>query len=136
VKRGINDQGIIDLARHFREIVARIRAEFPVDPVEPNYAGETADRFRYGAGSGEIASVTEPLCGGCTGARLSCDGQIYTCLFAAKGTDVRGPLRAGATDEGLRDLLAGIWALRADRYSEERTRETRVEKVEMYHIGG
>jgi len=168
VKRGVNDGGIVDLARHFRgtghivrfieymdvgtlngwrmddvvpakEIVARIGAEFPLEPVEPNYAGETASRFRYRDGNGEIgviASVTEPFCGGCTRARLSCDGQIYTCLFAAKGTDVRGPLRAGATDEALKDLLAGIWAIRADRYSEERTSETRVEKVEMYHIGG
>jgi cyclic pyranopterin phosphate synthase len=168
VKRGINDQGIVDLARRFRgtghiiryieymdvgtlngwrmddvvparEIVARIGAEFPLEPVDPNYPGETANRYRYLDGEGEIgviASVTQPFCGGCTRARLSCDGQIYTCLFAAKGTDVRGPMRAGATDAELRDLLAGIWGARTDRYSEERTSQTRAGKVEMYHIGG
>ncbi|MCK6460818.1 MAG: GTP 3',8-cyclase MoaA [Planctomycetes bacterium] len=168
VKRGVNDHGIVDLARRFRgtghilrfieymdvgtlngwrmddvvpakEIVARIGAEFPLEPVDPNYAGETANRYRYLDGQGEIgviASVTEPFCGGCTRARLSCDGQIYTCLFAAKGTDLRGPLRAGATDAELAGLLAGIWAARTDRYSEQRTSETRAGKVEMYHIGG
>ena len=168
VKRGVNDDGVVDLARRFRgtghilrfieymdvgtlngwrmddvvpakEIVARIGAEFPLEPVDPNYAGETANRYRYLDGQGEIgviASVTEPFCGGCTRARLSCDGQIYTCLFAARGTDLRGPLRAGATDAELSELLAGIWAARTDRYSEERTSETRAGKVEMYHIGG
>jgi cyclic pyranopterin phosphate synthase len=168
VKRGVNDRGIVDLARRFRgtghivryieymdvgtlngwrmddvvpgrEIVARIGAEFPLEPVDPNYPGETANRYRYVDGEGEIgviASVTQPFCGGCTRARLSCDGQVYTCLFASKGTDLRGPLRAGATDAALRDLLAGIWGARTDRYSEERTSETRAGKVEMYHIGG
>ncbi len=168
VKRGMNDQGILDLARRFRgtghilrfieymdvgtlngwrmddvvpakEIVARIGAEFPVEPLDPNYAGETANRYRYTDGQGEIgviASVTQPFCGGCTRARLSCDGQIYTCLFASKGTDLRGPLRAGATDAELSDLLAGTWGARTDRYSEERTSQTRAGKVEMYHIGG
>jgi cyclic pyranopterin phosphate synthase len=168
VKRGVNDKGIVDLARRFKgtghilrfieymdvgtlngwrmddvvpakEIVARIGAEFALEPLDPNYAGETASRWRYQDGEGEIgviASVTEPFCGGCTRARLSCDGRIYTCLFAAKGTEVRGPLRAGATDARLRDLLAGIWGARADRYSEERTSATRAGKVEMYHIGG
>jgi cyclic pyranopterin phosphate synthase len=168
VKRGLNDAGVLDLARRFRgtghilrfieymdvgtlngwrmddvvpmrEIVARIGAEFPLEPVEPNYPGETANRWRYKDGKGEIgviASVTEPFCGGCSRARLSCDGQIYTCLFAAKGTDVRGPLRAGANDAEMRELLAGIWGARTDRYSEERTSQTRPGKVEMYHIGG
>jgi cyclic pyranopterin phosphate synthase len=168
VKRGVNDTGVVDLARRFRgtghivrfieymdvgtlngwrmddvvpamEIVARIGAEFPLEPVDPNYPGETANRWRYKDGQGEIgviASVTEPFCGGCTRARLSCDGRIYTCLFAAFGTDVRGALRGGATDADLRDLLGGIWGARTDRYSEERTSQTRVEKVEMFHIGG
>jgi cyclic pyranopterin phosphate synthase len=168
VKRGVNDRGVVDLARRFRgtghilrfieymdvgtlngwrmddvvpakEIVARIGAEFPLEPVDPNYPGETANRYRYLDGQGEIgviASVTEPFCGGCTRARLSCDGQVFTCLFASKGTDLRGPLRAGATDAELSDLLAGIWAARTDRYSEERTSATRKDKVEMYHIGG
>ncbi|HEX5138510.1 MAG TPA: GTP 3',8-cyclase MoaA [Planctomycetota bacterium] len=168
VKRGINDGGVVDLARHFRgtghilrfieymdvgtlngwrmddvvpakEIVARIGAEFPLEPVDPNYPGETANRFRYLDGRGEIgviASVTEPFCGGCTRARLSCDGQIFTCLFAVKGADVRDKLRAGATDAELQEHLAGIWRVRTDRYSEERTSETRRDKVEMFHIGG
>jgi len=168
VKRGVNDGGLVDLARHFRgtghilrfieymdvgtlngwrmddvvpakEIVARIGAEFPLEPMDPNYPGETASRFRYLDGQGEIgviASVTEPFCGGCTRARLSCDGQIFTCLFAAKGTDVRAALRAGATDAELRERLASIWRVRADRYSEQRTWETRRDKVEMFHIGG
>jgi cyclic pyranopterin phosphate synthase len=168
VKRGVNDAGVVDLARRFRgtghivrfieymdvgtlngwrmddvvpasEIVARIGAEFPLEPVDPNYPGETANRYRYLDGQGEIgviASVTQPFCGGCTRARLSCDGRIYTCLFAAAGADVRGPLRAGASDSGLRELLATIWGARTDRYSEERTSATRVGKVEMYHIGG
>jgi cyclic pyranopterin phosphate synthase len=168
VKRGVNDAGVVDLAGRFRgtghivrfieymdvgtlngwrmddvvpgrEIVARIGAHFPLEPVDPNYPGETANRYRYTDGQGEIgviASVTEPFCGGCTRARLSCDGKIYTCLFAAIGTDVRGLLRAGATDADLRDALARIWGARTDRYSEERTSKTRVEKVEMYHIGG
>jgi cyclic pyranopterin phosphate synthase len=168
VKRGVNDQGIVELARHFRgtghilrfieymdvgtingwrmddvfparDIVARIGAEFPLEPVDPNYPGETASRYRYKDGQGEIgviASVTEPFCGGCSRARLSCDGQIFTCLFAAKGTDVRAPLRAGASDAELGELLASIWRVRADRYSEERTSKTRKDKVEMYHIGG
>jgi cyclic pyranopterin phosphate synthase len=168
VKRDVNDRDVVDLARRFRgtghivryieymdvgtlngwrmddvvpakEIVARIGAEFPLEPVDPNYPGETANRYRYVDGQGEIgviASVTEPFCGGCTRARLSCDGQIYTCLFAAKGTDLRGPMRAGATDAELSDLLAGIWGARTDRYSEQRTSDTRAGKVEMYHIGG
>jgi cyclic pyranopterin phosphate synthase len=168
VRRGVNDHTLVDLARHFRgsghivrfieymdvghsngwrlddvvpgeEIVRLISEEMPLEPIEANYDGEVAQRWRYAGDSGEvgvITSVTQPFCGGCTRARLSCDGQIYTCLFAAKGPDVRGPLRAGATDADLRDLLAGIWRIRTDRYSEERTSQTRADKVEMYHIGG
>ena len=84
-----------------------------------------------------IASVTQPFCGGCTRARLSAEGELFTCLFAAKGTDLRAPLRDGVDDDGLRALIGGVWGRRADRYSELRTAETaRRPKVEMSHIGG
>ena len=84
-----------------------------------------------------IASVTQPFCGGCTRARLSAEGELFTCLFAARGTDLRAPLREGADDEALHALIGGVWGRRADRYSELRTAETvRRPKVEMSHIGG
>ena len=100
-----------------------------------------AERYRYRDGSGEIgiiASVTKPFCGDCTRLRLSPDGSIYTCLFASVGMDLRGPLRAGASDEELAGLISGRWGSREDRYSEERASMTERprEKVEMYHIGG
>ena len=123
------------------EIVARIDAEMPLVPTESNYRGEVALRYRYKDGSGEIgviASVTKPFCGDCTRLRLSAEGQIYTCLFASVGTDLRGPMRDGATDKELEAIIVGTWGGRVDRYSEERAFITkpRQKKVEMYHIGG
>src|SRR6266536_2008047 len=126
------------------EIISLIGRRWPLQPVEPAYHGEVAGRYRYRDGGGEIgviASVTQPFCRGCTRARLSADGKLYTCLFAAAGHDLRGPLRAGASDQALREQISSIWARRADRYSERRTRQTgrtqRVKpKVEMSHIGG
>jgi cyclic pyranopterin phosphate synthase len=124
-----------------REIVARIDAELPLEPAAPNYAGEVARRWRYRDGSGEIgviASVSQPFCGGCTRARLTTQGKLVTCLFAEDGVDLRGPLRAGASDEALRELIAGVWARRRDRYSEERAAAPRPppRRIEMYEIGG
>ena len=170
VQRGVNDHTIVELARHFKErghivrfieymdvgtrngwrmdgvvpadeIVEMIDAEMPLEPLEPNYAGEVALRYRYRDRDGEIgliASVTKPFCGDCTRVRLSPEGSVYTCLFAAAGTDMRGPMREGATDDDLEDLLRRRWRARDDRYSEERTSltEPRRKKVEMYHIGG
>lgn len=125
------------------EIVARIHAEMPLEAIAPNYTGEVARRYRYLDGGGEIgviASVTQPFCGDCTRARLSTDGKVYTCLFAGRGTDLRGPMRAGADDGELLALISGIWRDREDRYSELRTAETAgvesLPRVEMYQIGG
>ena len=125
------------------EIVQRIHEEMPVAAVAPNYPGEVARRFRYLDGSGEIgviASVTQPFCGDCTRARLSTDGKVYTCLFSGTGVDLRGPLRAGASDAELLATVTEIWEGREDRYSELRTAETAempsFSKVEMYQIGG
>jgi cyclic pyranopterin phosphate synthase len=129
-----------------KEIVERIDAEFPLEPLPPAYPGEVASRFRYKDRSGEIgviSSVSQPFCGGCTRARLTIDGSLVTCLFATSGTDLRTPLRAGASDSELTEMIRGVWRLRADRYSEERAAHTdasgHVEpspKIEMYHIGG
>ena len=122
------------------EILASISEHWPLEPVEPSYPGEVACRYRYTDGAGEvgvIASVTRPFCGGCTRARLAPEGSLVTCLFAEKGLDVRGPIRAGLDDAGLRDLLASVWSGRADRYSEERTAATPGRnKIEMFRIGG
>ena len=122
------------------EIISLISEHWPLEPAGPNYPGEVANRYRYTDGGGEIgiiASVTQPFCRGCTRARLSADGQLFTCLFAAAGHDLRGPLRTGATDWELTELVTGIWTRRADRYSEQRTRRTKpMPKVEMSHIGG
>jgi cyclic pyranopterin phosphate synthase len=169
VKRGANDDGIVAIAGHFRntphtlrfieymdvghtngwrlddvvpaaEIVRTLGAVWPLEPVEPARADETARRFRYRDGAGEIgviASVTQPFCGGCSRARLSAEGRLHTCLFASKGHDLRAPLRLGASDEELEGLLRGIWGRRTDRYSELRTAETSaLPKVEMSYIGG
>jgi cyclic pyranopterin phosphate synthase len=169
VKRGLNDASILDLARHFKaaghtlrfieymdvghtngwrlddvvpaaEIVATIDAELPLEPVDPAYRGEVAQRYRYLDGDGEIgviASVTQPFCGDCTRARLSADGKLYTCLFAVRGHDLRALLRSEATDERLAEALAAVWSRRDDRYSELRTAETAdLPKVEMSFIGG
>jgi cyclic pyranopterin phosphate synthase len=170
VKRGVNEQDILPMARYFRErpqtvlrfiefmdvgttngwqledvvsaaeIVERIGAEFPLEPADPLYPGEVANRFRYRDGAGEIgviASVTQPFCGGCTRARISAEGRLYTCLFAARGHDLRELIRNGATDAELLDAIGGVWRRRSDRYSEIRTADTPArERVEMSHIGG
>jgi GTP 3',8-cyclase len=169
VKRGANDDGVVALAEHFRgtghvlrfieymdvghsngwrlddvvpaaEIVARIGAVWPLEPVEAARPDETARRWRYRDGAGEIgviASVTEPFCGGCSRARLSAEGKLFTCLFAVKGHDLREPLRTGASDEELAAAIRAVWTPRTDRYSELRTAETAsLPKVEMSYIGG
>jgi cyclic pyranopterin phosphate synthase len=169
VQRGVNDHTVVDLARLGKErgwivrfieymdvgnlngwrmddvvsaadIVAMIDAEMPLEPVQSNYQGEVAERYRYRDGGeiGVISSVTKPFCGACTRMRLSPEGSIYTCLFATKGTDLREPLRAGASDAELEQIIRGLWGRRTDRYSEERFDQTepRERKVEMYHIGG
>ncbi|HEY2370981.1 MAG TPA: GTP 3',8-cyclase MoaA [Gaiellaceae bacterium] len=169
VKRGANDQEIVALAEHFRgtphtlrfieymdvghtngwrlddvvsarEIVERIDTRWPLEPLDPARPDETAKRWRYRDGAGEIgviASVTQPFCGSCSRARLSAEGRLFTCLFAIKGADLRAPLRLGASDEELAEQIRGIWSRRTDRYSELRTDETRtLPKVEMSYIGG
>jgi cyclic pyranopterin phosphate synthase len=124
-----------------KEIAERINAALPLEPAQRNYRGEVALRYRYqdGGEMGIIASVTMPFCGDCTRMRLSPEGSIYTCLFATEGTDLRGPLRAGATDDEIEQIIRNTWGARIDRYSEERTEntpDTRGRKIEMYHIGG
>jgi cyclic pyranopterin phosphate synthase len=169
VKRGVNDDGVVEMARYFRgtghslrfieymavgatngwrlddvvpaaEIVERIDAAFPLEPVDSAYRGEVAQRFRYRDGAGEIgviSSVTQPFCGDCTRARISAEGKLYTCLFAVRGTDLRALLRGGATDDDLRDAIAAVWAARTDRYSEIRTERTSdLPRIEMSYIGG
>jgi cyclic pyranopterin phosphate synthase len=169
VKRGANDDGLVALAEHFRgtghvlrfieymdvgntngwrlddvvsaeEIVAKIDAAWPLEPLPLARPDETARTWRYRDGAGEIgviASVTKPFCGGCSRARLSAEGRLHTCLFATKGHDLRAPLRLGAPDEELADLLRGIWSRRTDRYSELRSAETAaLPKIEMSYIGG
>ncbi len=122
------------------EVVRRISAEFPLVVADANYRGEVAERWRYSDVKGEIgviSSVTEAFCGTCTRARLSTNGQLFTCLFAEKGYDLKRLLRGDATDELIQESLAAIWQQRADRYSEIRTNETaKARKVEMSFIGG
>lgn len=122
------------------ELIDRIHQHYPLAPRDANYPGEVATRYIYEDGAGEIgfiSSVTQPFCGGCTRLRLSSNGALYTCLFATTGTDIKGPLRAGASDGDLRDILTGLWRARGDRYSEERAAQrTSRPRVEMYHIGG
>jgi cyclic pyranopterin phosphate synthase len=130
------------------EIIARIDAEMPLVAVAPSYPGEVANRWAYRDGSGEvgvIASVTQPFCRDCNRARLTADGQLYTCLFASNGHDLRGPARAGASDDELRDQITAVWASRSDRYSELRSLATEralpvvmldPNRVEMSRIGG
>ncbi|HEX4355025.1 MAG TPA: GTP 3',8-cyclase MoaA, partial [Polyangiales bacterium] len=106
-----------------REIVERIAARWPIQPIEPNYRGEVAQRFRYLDGAGEvgvISSISDPFCGSCHRARLSADGRLLTCLFAADGVSLKQALRDGAGDAALSGLLREIWSKRSDRYSEER----------------
>ncbi|MFP8872947.1 MAG: GTP 3',8-cyclase MoaA [Myxococcota bacterium] len=128
------------------EIIRAIDAEMPLEPLEPRYTGEVASRYGYRDGSGEIgviASVTQPFCGGCTRARLTTQGQLVTCLFAADGTDLREPMRGGESDEELRERISQVWLRRQDRYSEERAGLSHPERlqqsrgrIEMYQVGG
>ena len=169
VKRGVNDHDIVEMARHFRgtghilrfieymdvgttngwrledmvsakEILEQLSAVWPLEPVDPNYFGEVAERYRYLDGAGEvgiIASVTRAFCGACTRARLSADGELYTCLFGTSGHDLRSLLRSDKTDQEIEDAVRGIWGLRNDRYSEIRSEDTiSLHKVEMSRIGG
>ena len=169
VRRGMNDAAILQMARYFKgtghvlrfieymdvghtngwcldevvpatEIVERIDAELPLDPLEPSYRGEVAARYRYRDGTGEIgviASVTQPFCGDCTRARLSADGKLYTCLFASVGQDLRQLLRDGAADAVLSRLIHRTWNAREDRYSEIRSSQTaNPSRIEMSYIGG
>ncbi len=123
-----------------QELLAAVDSALPLEPVGPAYRGEVARRYRYRDGGGEIGfitSVTQPFCGDCTRARLSAEGALYTCLFATNGTDLREPLRSGATDSELTELLRRIWGVREDRYSEERSAATAaLPRVEMSYIGG
>jgi len=122
------------------EIIQRVGERWPLEPVAVERPDATARRWRYLDGAGEIgvvASVTQPFCGGCSRARLSAEGRLYTCLFAAQGHDLRAPLRLGASDEELAEQLSTLWTRRTDRYSELRTAETgSLTKVEMSYIGG
>ena len=123
------------------EIIKAIGEEMPLEPVSQDYRGEVASRYRYLDGGGEvgvIASVSKPFCGDCTRARLSAKGEVYTCLFASQGHDLREALRAGASDQDLTDIIIDIWSRRTDRYSEERASAAGPgpKKVEMYQIGG
>jgi len=168
VKRGANDASVVDMARRFRgsghivrfieymdvgntnrwradevvpgrEIVEMIAREWPIEPVQPNYFGEVAERWRYVDGAGEIGvitSVTQPFCGSCTRVRLTAEGSVYTCLFAGSGHDLRSMLRGGASDDEIAERIAQIWRRRDDRYSEIRAESAGSTKVEMSHIGG
>ena len=125
------------------DLLAAVQARWPVTAVPGSYHGEVAERYRYDDGAGEIgfiSSVSAPFCGDCTRARLSSEGVFYTCLFATRGTDLRAPLRAGASDEEIVDRLRAIWSRRVDRYSERRselrTRARALHKIEMHYIGG
>ena len=125
-----------------RELVERIGARWPLHAVEENYRGEVAERYAFDDGAGEvgfISSITNPFCGSCTRARLSSEGVFYTCLFARTGVDLRAPLRNGASDEELLELIRTTWLKRGDRYSELRATlkgEQPLRKIEMYYIGG
>jgi cyclic pyranopterin phosphate synthase len=169
VKRGVNESSVLPMVRYFRErghilrfiefmdvghtngwrlddvvpareLVETIDAEFPLEPLEANYRGEVANRYRYRDGAGElglIASVTQPFCADCSRARLSADGKLYTCLFAVTGTDLRGLVRNGASDEQIHAAIGDVWRIRTDRYSEIRSAATvDLPKVEMSYIGG
>jgi cyclic pyranopterin phosphate synthase len=172
VQRGVNDDGMLPLCEYFRsrghtlrfiefmdvgntnhwslsqvvparEMVERVSAAWPLEPVGPAYRGEVASRYRYADGRGEIgiiSSVTEPFCRDCNRARLSADGKLFTCLFASGGSDVLAMARSGAGDGEILAFVAGIWGARRDRYSDERagvlaTGPAR-EKIEMSYIGG
>jgi len=169
VKKGLNDASILPMARFFHgtghilrfiefmdvgnsnawdmravvsssEIAQIINQELPIEPVDPNYKGEVAKRWRYINGGGEIgiiSSVSQPFCGDCSRARLSAVGSIYTCLFASSGHDLRELLRSGVDDRALSQRVRKIWSTREDRYSETRTQVSVLRpKVEMSYIGG
>jgi cyclic pyranopterin phosphate synthase len=171
VKRGMNDHEIVPMARHFKdtpfilrfieymdvgasngwkmdevvpsaEVMQQIDAELPLERVPPNYPGETAERWRYRDGSGEIgliSSVTKAFCGACSRVRLSTEGKLYTCLFATGGHDMRALLREGRSDEEISSAIAQLWRVRSDRYSELRAAGAimpDMKKVEMSYIGG
>jgi cyclic pyranopterin phosphate synthase len=169
VRRGINESSILPMARWARdsgvilrfieymdvghsngwrldevvpagELVEMIGTVWPVEPADPSYRGEVADRWRYTDGAGEfgvIASVTQPFCRDCTRARVSADGKIYTCLFAVDGRDARAVLRSGGSDAELAAFVEAIWARRGDRYSELRSAATStLPKIEMFAMGG
>ena len=122
------------------ELKQMIETRWPLEPTAQNYRGEVATRYRYADGGGEIgfiSSVSAPFCGDCHRARIAADGTFYTCLFAERGTNLREPLRAGASDAELIALLRNVWSARSDRYSELRGRGDRAEqKIEMYRMGG
>ncbi len=169
VKRGVNDGHVLAMAERWRgrghivrfieymdvgstngwrmddvvpsaEIVRAIGARYPLEPADPNYAGEVAERWRYRDGAGEIgviSSVTQAFCASCNRLRLSAEGALYTCLFAEQGHDLKWWLRRGGSDEEIVNEIAAVWRARGDRYSEIRTAETaRARKVEMSYIGG
>jgi GTP 3',8-cyclase len=169
VKRSMNEASILPMARYFREkgyilrfieymdvghsngwrmddvvpaaeIIRTIHAEMPLEPLDPNYTGEVAERWRYKDGSGElgvIASVTQAFCGTCTRARMTAEGKLFTCLFGINGFDLRALTRGGASDEEISQAIARVWGKRTDRYSEIRSEKTiALPKVEMSHIGG
>jgi cyclic pyranopterin phosphate synthase len=169
VKRGVNEHSILPMARRFKgsghvlrfiefmdvgatngwrmddvipssEVIRMIDAEMPLEPIDPNYPGEVAKRWRYRDGSGEIgviSSVTQAFCRSCTRARISTEGMLYTCLFATSGYDFRALLRGGKSDAEIGAAIAAVWGARDDRYSEIRTAETaKQRKIEMSYIGG
>jgi GTP 3',8-cyclase len=169
VRRGINEASIVPMARWAREsgvtlrfieymdvghsngwrldevvpateLIDAVTGIWPAEPVDAEYRGEVAGRWRYLDGAGEfgvISSVTRPFCRDCTRARLSADGRLYTCLFAVAGHDVRAVLRDGSTDEEVLRFLASVWADRDDRYSELRSQSTSdLPKIEMFAMGG
>ena len=122
------------------EIIKMIQAEMPLEPLDPNYPGEVAGRWQYKDGGGEVgvvASVTQPFCRDCNRARLSAEGDLYTCLFAVNGFNLRNLMRGGATDDEISQAIMNVWNKRSDRYSELRSENTPpLPKVEMSHIGG
>lgn len=170
VQKGGNESEIIPMARHFKEMGITLRfiefmdvgnsngwdfskvvtkkdifellsGQFELEPVDPNYYGEVAKRYKYkGTGTeiGFITSVSESFCSSCTRARISADGKFYTCLFASKGYDLRDLVRTVKDEEPLIKEIGSIWNKRSDRYSDERTKESAVsrEKIEMSYIGG
>lgn len=125
-----------------REVIDLISKRWPMEPMEPNYTGEVASRYRFEDGAGEvgvISSITQPFCGSCTRARLTTDGHLVTCLFAPGGQSLRDLLREGADDERIYQTIVDHWSARDDRYSEERTANTPMtsrKRIEMYQIGG